>query len=334
MDFRTELQIVSWGNQINHADRIALMGSCFTEHITGFLRNHKFRVLENPHGILFNPVSIANAINDYRHAKHYQTHQLFQHQDLWYSWHHHGRFASVDAELSLEEINTSIKNAHQFLQQSQWVVITLGSAWVYYLKQQQFAAARGTIVANCHKVPATAFGHRLLSVDETVAALQQAVSDLKALQPGVQIIFTISPVRHAREGLVENNRSKAVLHVALNQLLQQIPDCHYFPAYELVIDDLRDYRFYAEDMVHPNYQATRYVWDKFRQVCIAPEAYASMDEAYKIISATKHKAMFPASPAHQQFLQQTIARAKALQEQYAWLEFEREIEILTAQVNT
>ncbi len=328
MDFRLELNISPFSRQIKHADKLLLIGSCFTEHISHFLQQHKFRVLQNPHGILFNPVSIANALKDYADTRQFNDADIFLHKDLWYSWHHHGRFASINPELALDGINKSITSASNFITQSQWVIVTLGSAWVYELLPNAPLYQQGTIAANCHKVPASMFHHRLLTLDETYFQLQQIVSYIRQMNAGARVIFTISPVRHAREGLVENNRSKAMLHVALHQLLQQEVDCFYFPAYELVIDDLRDYRFYAEDMVHPNYQATRYVWDKFKAACIEFGDLSFIDEAYKIVAATQHRPLFPDSEAHQQFLRSTISKAEALQQQLGWIDFSPEIKLL------
>jgi len=328
MNFRLELNIPSFSQQIRHADKVMLMGSCFTEHITAFMEKHKFRVLQNPHGILFNPHSIANATADYASGKVYDHNDLFESNGIWYSWHHHGRFSTINAAETLENINRSIEDAAGFLKECQWTIVTLGSAWVYALQAGAPAYHPGLIAANCHKVPASFFDHRMLELDEVLDSLNAITNNLRRLNPAMRIIFTISPVRHAREGLIENNRSKGLLHYALQRFWDAQHDCFYFPAYELVMDDLRDYRFYAEDMVHPNYQATRYVWDKFRSACISDQDEETLDEAYKIVSATQHRALYPESHAHQQFLKQTIDHAKKMEAKLPWIDFTSEIEIL------
>lgn len=325
MDFKTTLHIKPWQTKIRHNEAIMLVGSCFTEHMTGFLKRHKFTVLENPHGILFNPISIANAISRYALGELYKKDDLFKHGEFWHSWDHHGKFSGLDAEECLTAINSSLKNAEKFIARCEWVIVTLGSAWAYELLPTAPNYQPDTICANCHKIPASAFQHRLLQVNEVVTALREIVQVVQGVNARAQIIFTISPVRHFREGLIENNRSKSVLHLAIHQLLQEMAGCHYFPSYELVIDDLRDYRFYAEDMVHPNYLATRYVWDKFREACISPDDYSVMDEAFKVNAAISHKPIHPDSAAHQQFLNASIALAESLQKQYSYMDFEEEI---------
>ena len=328
MDFKTTLHIKPWKNTIRHTDNVMLIGSCFTEHMAGFLERHKFRVLENPHGILFNPISIAHAVNRYVSGALYNTSDLFQHGEFWHSWFHHGKYSGTDADACLSRINSSVVSAKAFIEKTQWLVVTLGSAWAYELLPEAPNYTAGVICANCHKVPASAFNHRLLSVNDVVDALRNICTSIKQVNVQTQIIFTISPVRHFREGLIENNRSKAVLQLAVYQLLQEDDRCHYFPAYELVIDDLRDYRFYAEDMVHPNYLATRYVWDKFKDACISPDDYDIMEKAFSVSAALQHKPLYPDSMAHQQFLQSTLQLAQNLSDQYNYLDFSKEMQQL------
>ena len=280
-------------------------------------------MLENPNGILFNPISICRSINSYIDHTQYAAADLFQQNDIWGSWEHHTKFSAVDQQESLQKINASQTAAHHFLQNSDWLLLTLGSGFVYELENKQ-------VVANCHKVPTDKFNKRLLAIDEVVNALSGLVDRLKIFNPSLKIIFTISPVRHLRDGFVENNRSKAVLINAVQQLTDEPHGLFYFPAYELVIDDLRDYRFYAEDMVHPNYAATGYVWEKFAAACIDDGTQQLMKQLKEIRIAFNHKAFNPTSAAHKNFLQNYLAKTKNLAAKYPYIDFSEEFEYFSA----
>lgn len=318
MDFHLEFTPKPFSTKIRHSDKLLLAGSCFTEHIGQKLTQHKFSVLENPNGILFNPTSICKSINSYIHNKQYTAADLFHHNDVWGSWEHHTRFSAVDQNESLRKINESQSAAHQFLKKADWLLLTLGSAFVYELENKQ-------VVANCHKVPTDKFNKRMLSTKEVITELEELLAGLKTFNPGLKIIFTISPVRHLRDGFVENNRSKAVLINAVHYLTEQSAELFYFPAYELVIDDLRDYRFYAEDMVHPNYAATGYVWDKFVNACIDEDSQALMKQVNEIRIAFNHKPFNPTSAEHKKFLQNYLAKTKVLGQKHSYINFEEEL---------
>ncbi|MEI2750388.1 MAG: GSCFA domain-containing protein [Ferruginibacter sp.] len=258
MNFHLEFTPKPFDLKISHRHQLFLAGSCFTEQIGSKLSWHKFRTIDNPHGILFNPVSIAQAIHTYIINKEYKAEDLFYHHELWGSWDHHTRFSSPEQKNSLELINASQQKAHHFLKEANWLLLTLGSAFVYELEDKR-------VVANCHKVPADKFNKRLLKEAEVIAVLQHMIKELQQFNPALNIIFTISPVRHLRDGFVENNRSKATLISAVHQLTENNSGVFYFPAYELVIDDLRDYRFYAEDMVHPELRSHTVCLGKIHQ---------------------------------------------------------------------
>ena len=325
MDFRLELHIKPFAKQIQLQDPIMLMGSCFTDHISKKLSAHKFSVCENPHGILFNPRSIENALQACVSNKRYTEKDLFLFNELYTSWEHHGQFSHPDAAAALHMMNASTNAAHQFLRQAKWMIITLGSAWVYELNNTNYGGNVHDVAANCHKVPQQHFNHRLLTASATNNSLQNIVNIIRSFNPGINIIFTISPVRHYREGLVENNRSKALLISAVHEIIGINPDIFYFPSYELVLDDLRDYRFFAEDMVHPNYQATQYVWEKFVPACIDASSRLYMDDIIKIVHAKNHKALHPASLKHKQFLNTMLERTKQLQQKLPGTDFSAEI---------
>lgn len=330
MDFRLELDIKPFARQLTIRDKVMLIGSCFTDHISRRLQIHKFQVLENPNGILFNPASIANSIDSYINRKIYSETDLFLFNELWTSWDHHSKFSHPDQAICLQQINHAVKETHSFLQHTNWLIITLGSSFVYELKNESMGGAQNAVAANCHKVPAQHFIHRLLSYPEVERFLNHITETVTAFNPAIQIIFTISPVRHYREGLVENNRSKALLHTAVHAMEQQYRNVAYFPSYELVIDDLRDYRFYAEDMVHPNYQATQYVWEKFTEACIDKESQELMKKLLSIHHAKNHRPIHEGSEQHQKFLASMLDKVKTISTQYAFLDMAEELKYFSS----
>jgi hypothetical protein len=333
MKFHFEFDIKKLPKPISHRDRLLLIGSCFTENIGEKLERSKFSVLQNPNGILFNPVSVAEALTDYIETRRFTAEDLFQLNDIWHSWKHHSRFSGVLKEEALQKINSSIQTAHDFLKQSNYLMITLGSAWVYQLTERAAQAKPGAIAANNHKAPADWFRRKLMTVEDVLRVLDNVMHRLFLFNPSLQIIFTISPVRHLREGVVENNRSKAVLIQAVHHLVDKFEKLYYFPAYELLIDDLRDYRFYAEDLVHPNYQATQYVWEKFLEACMDAPTRKLMEEINTINLAYQHKPFNPASGQHLQFLQTMKGKVEHLQQKHPYLNLTRELDYFNHQLS-
>ena len=329
MDFRLEFTPRPFQQKINHQQQLLLIGSCFTENIGSKLKYLKFSVLENPNGILFNPISIVQSLHSYIENRQYTATDLFYQNECWNSWQHHSRFSHPDKSICLQMINESQQAAHHALKTAGWLMITLGSAFVYE-RIESSSGGHGEVhdsnmvVANCHKVPTDKFNKRLLSPGEIVDAFSTVLEKIFAFNPALKIIFTISPVRHLRDGFVENNRSKATLIQAVHQLTDNHQQVFYFPAYELVIDDLRDYRFYAEDMVHPNYAATNYVWEKFIATCIDENAQQLMKEINSINVAKNHKAFNPLSSAHKKFLQANLQKVIALKSLYSYLNLQEE----------
>jgi hypothetical protein len=328
MDFRLEFTPKPFDIKINHQQNLLLIGSCFTEQIGTKLANHKFTVLDNPNGILFNPSSITKSVSSYIINKQYTESDLFYQNECWNSWEHHSRFSHPDKKTCLAFINESQSNANTFLKNAGWLLITLGSAFVYETSpltplQEERGNAK-IVVANCHKVPTDKFVKRLLSAGEIFDGLQKMIEKAVVFNPQLKIIFTISPVRHLRDGFVENNRSKATLIQAVHQLVEKNDHCFYFPAYELVIDDLRDYRFFAEDMVHPNYAATNYVWEKFIAACIDEPSQQLMKEIAVIVAAKNHKPFHPTSQQHKKFLQTNLEKVKKMQQQFPYLNLAEE----------
>jgi len=328
MQFQLPIQIKSPETRINYRDKILLTGSCFTEHIGNSLSELKFSVLQNPNGILFDPRSVCYSLISYIENKKYKENNLFYLNEVWNSWEHHSRFSNINAEECLKSINDSQQQAHDFLKESDWLIITLGSSFSYRLTEESDKAgsSKGEGVANCHRAPSQWFNKYLLSIDETISLLDNAYHRLKQFNPKLKIIFTISPVRHIRDGVIENNRSKARLIEAVHHMVNKFPGLHYFPAYELVIDVLRDYRFYDIDMVHPNYPATEFVMEKFRENFIDEESQQLMEEIRKIVIARKHKAFQPETSAHKNFLKTNLEKVKDLQAKFPFLSLADEIE--------
>jgi len=325
MKFHFEFDIKRMQQPIAHWDKLFLIGSCFTENIGEKLKRYKFSVLENPNGILFNPVSVAEALTSYIENAQITGADLFQLNEGWHSWKHHSRFSGITADEAVNKINESTARAHQYLKDADHVMITLGSAWIYTLSDKAANAKVGSVAANNHKAPADWFYKRLMTIEEVLSVLDNVIHRLFMFNSKLKIIFTISPVRHLREGVVENNRSKAVLIQAVHHLVDKFDKLYYFPAYELVIDDLRDYRFYAEDLVHPNYHATQYVWEKFVDACMDGKTKSLLEEIHSINLAYQHNAFNPSSEQHKKFLSNFYEKTKGLQEQHPYLDFSKEL---------
>jgi hypothetical protein len=262
---------------------------------------------------------VASSLISYIQPKQYGPADVFYGNEVWQSWQHHSVFSHVDQATCLAGINASQQRAHVFLKQADWLIITLGSAFSYRLMDG------GGPVANCHRAPAQTFQKHLMTIEEIHTALDSCLHQLFYFNPGLKVLFTISPVRHIRDGVVDNNRSKARLIEAVHHLVNKFDRIGYFPAYELVIDVLRDYRFYDVDMVHPNYPATQFVLEKFVQQCVDVEAQGLLEEVKKIVIARRHKPFQPATQAHRRFLQEQFSRAVALAERYPFLNLEEEI---------
>lgn len=324
MQLTLSLDIAPLPKPIIYTDNILLIGSCFTEHISDRLQQHKFNVLSNPHGILFNPLSTATSLDSYLEGKKYEKNDLFYLNELWNSWDHHTRFSNTDAGEALAHINRSQAEAGEFIRKADVVIITLGSAFQYYLKDS------GKAVANNHRAPAQWFEKKLLSIADITAALKQTLSRLFEANPFVQVLFTISPVRHIRDGVTENNRSKARLIESVHTLCSEFDNVNYFPAYELIIDILRDYRYYDIDFVHPNYLATSYVWEQFTKACIAPQAGEVMQQVQDIVTARSHRSRFPETEAHKKFKDSYLQKSKTLVDKHPYLNLGDEIKYFSA----
>ena len=319
MQFQIPITIKPVERGISYRDKILLIGSCFTEHIGNYLQQVKFDVLQNPNGILFDPRSVCSSLTGYMENKKYAESDLFYLNEAWHSWAHHSRFSAVEKNDCLEKINASQAAAHQYLSRCDWLIITLGSSFCYQLIETK------KFVANCHKAPAQWFCKHLNEIEETVSEMENMLQRLFLFNPEIKVLLTISPVRHLRDGVVENNRSKARLIEAVHYLVQKFVQVDYFPAYELVIDVLRDYRFYDVDLAHPNYAATEFVLEKFAETLMNSETQELMEIIRKIRIAKNHRPFNPQSAQHKKFLETYYQQTLALQQQYLYLNFAEEL---------
>jgi hypothetical protein len=302
------------------------VGSCFTEHIGNSLAELKFSILQNPNGILFDPHSVSKSLLSYIECKQYDKSDFFQLNEVWHSWNHHSRFSHMDLRQAVRIVNESQKNAHEFLKNADWIIITLGSSFSYRLiPGPSPRGEEGGPVANCHRAPAQWFDKKLMTIETIVSDLETSLVRLFEFNSKLNIILTVSPVRHIRDGVIDNNRSKSRLIEAVHYLVNKYDNLYYFPAYELVIDVLRDYRFYDVDLVHPNYMATEFVLEKFGEACIDDGTRKLINEVQAIVTARKHKAFQPETRAHQQFLKTYFERTKELKRNHPFLDLEEEI---------
>lgn len=299
-----------------------VMGSCFAEHIGKRLADMKWRAELNPFGVLYNPLSISEALMRLMKFRQYGDEELTCFPDGgWSTWLHHSRYSHSVKEMALATINASLEAGSRALAEADMLVITWGTAWVYQLRNT------GEVVGNCHKVPEREFVRYRLSVEEIVAEYTQLFGRLWALNPKVRVLFTVSPVRHLKDTLHGNQLSKATLLLAVDELCRRYPDrLHYFPAYEIVMDELRDYRFYAEDMAHPSAQAVEYVWERFVEHVTDHDAQAFIAEWTKMVRAMAHRPFRPEAEEYKRFVEQNLEKIMALKERYPYLEVQNEID--------
>jgi len=294
-----------------------LCGSCFVENIGKKLENGCFNVLVNPFGILFNPYSLAKSIENIIDNKPITADELIFHHGLYHSFSHHSCFAHPEQNVCVEQINRATAHAHQFLKEANLLIITLGTSWVYRHKHS------GNIVASCHKIPQQEFEKELLSVEQITETLSAMMQRLSAFNKGIRIVLTISPVRHIKDGVVENQQSKSSLILSVKRLVERFAYCFYFPVYELFMDDLRDYRFYASDMLHPSETAIQYVWERFCETFFNQETQLVLNEVEKLYTASQHRPFHATSDEYQAFRRQCQEKARLLAERFPKAGFEK-----------
>jgi hypothetical protein len=315
--------------QIQATNKIMLVGSCFTEHIGKAIAEVGIHSLQNPNGILFDPLSISRCITQVIDQPSLQAKDSFLLNEVYNNWDYHSSYSQYTKEELFNVINQSRKAANQFLKNADWLIITLGTAFNYTLTElgaAQTGNEQNNPVANCHRAPSQWFNKQLLTIEEIKNSLDVLYHRLRLFNPNLKIIFTISPVRHIADGIVENTQSKARLIEVVHHFCKKFESVYYFPAYEIVIDVLRDYRFFAEDMVHPNYLATDTVMEYFMNLFYTTEAKQIVETIQQHKLLLKHKPRFENTAAHKKFLESTATKTMHLQTQFPFLHWENIIE--------
>ena len=316
MQFTTKIPVQKSSFPIDYDSKIMLLGSCFAENMGEKFQYFKFQAITNPFGIIFNAVSLEKLIRRAVENRMFTENDIFFHNDLWHCFEVHSELSNPDKDTFLESLNDLIRLTNQQLNDSTHIIITLGTSWVYRNIESN------EIVANCHKVPQKQFTKELLSINQTEESLQSIISLIHSVNPNCNFIFTVSPVRHIKDGFVENTLSKAHLVAAIRKTITNNPSLiTYFPAYEIMMDELRDYRFYAEDMLHPNQTAIDYIWIQFFENYISESEFGLMNEICSIQKGLKHRPFNPNTESHQKFLNQLDLKIQTIQNQHPFIKF-------------
>lgn len=311
MNFRTKIPIKNKSkNLIDHSSNLLLLGSCFTENIGSKLGYFKFNSTVNPFGILFHPNAIETFLTNCINEKEYAEVDIFLHNERWHCFEAHSDLSASTKEELLNSLNSNIQTVKNQLNNSTHLIITLGTAWVYRHIESD------TIVANCHKISQKKFLKELLTVDELTACLENINALVKSINSKIDIIYTVSPVRHLKDGFTENSLSKAHLLSAIHSVVEPRQNLHYFPSYEIMLDDLRDYRFYKSDMIHPNQTAIDYIWEQFKSTWITESSDKLMLEINVVQKGLAHKPFNELSEQHQEFLKKLHLKKEQLQTQH------------------
>ena len=320
MQFQTTIDIKPFERKIDHSERILSLGSCFADNIAKRLQRSKFCVTASPTGILFNPESIACAIERFAEAGRSDNalparEELHNGNGVWFNYDFHSSFSHTDADVAIEQMRKAIVSGAEALANAKVIIITFGTAFAY--------RRDGKVVANCHKQPQKIFSREMLPVGDIV---QRYTELLRGALSGKRVIFTLSPVRHIGDGLEENSLSKATLRVAIAEIVRQADNAEYFPSYEIMMDELRDYRFYADDMAHPSTLAVDYIWERFSQTAFAPQTLELIKQVERITTAAEHRPFNPASEAHRNFCRQMLKQIEQLNTEHPTIYLNREKE--------
>ena len=317
--FRTELLLPVSDWKISHESQVLSLGSCFAENIGGRLLEAKFPLNLNPFGIVYNPISTVGVLNDLIDNQQFTKENIFFHRERWHSFSHHSRFSHADENICLEQINTAVETGHKQFRKADVLLVTLGTAHVFFHKELK------RVVNNCHQLPTNDFERRLLHTNEISRSLAATFQLMKILRPEIRIILTISPVRHLRDGLTESKLSKSILRVAVDELCKTFNFVDYFPSYEIMMDDLRDYRFYAADMVHPNEVAVDYIWEKFSNTYFDESTKQLIEQTQKLRQAMLHRPFNSDSDAHRAFLAKHLHITQNIKKAHPHLNMEDEL---------
>jgi len=306
MKFRTEVEIKESEKKIEIEDKIFSIGSCFASEMSDLFYDGQLQTVNNPFGTVFNPFSISNSIKTLHDSEFYHEEDLITFNDEFISLDHHTSFDTRFVHQTLEKINSKIEEGNRFLQNTNWVIITYGSSFIYEF------LPKGKLVANCHKIPQKFFEKRLLTHQELTDSIYNTILNLKDIcKDDVQVLFTVSPVRHTKDGMVENQLSKSKLITAIHEAILLFENCHYLPIYEILMDDLRDYRFYKEDMIHPNSQAVNYIFEKFGSAYFSNETQEFIKENFKINKALEHRTNDDKDPKYLEFKEKLNEKIEA-----------------------
>jgi hypothetical protein len=325
MKFHTPVEIPESRFKLNHSTPALMLGSCFTENIGDKLHYYKFSVMTNPFGVLYNPFSIKNAIEIISGKQNINEQIIHEYNQKWFSFYHDTSFSSRYKEELMQHINKTNQEAANYLKKASFLIITFGTSWVFRHIEKDM------IVANCHKLPSKFFKRELLSPEEIINDYISLIEEIHKLNPDIHITFTVSPIRHWRDGAAENQLSKATLIYSIHKIIEHFPEIEYFPSYEIVMDELRDYRFYAEDMIHLNETAIDYIWERFSETYISKSAQSLMNEVEKIQKAKHHRPFNPESPEYQKFINKQIENIKQLSKKHHSIDLSDEMDYFKSQ---
>jgi hypothetical protein len=326
--FRTTFPIPKFNIKITHASSILTVGSCFADNIGNKLNYYKYDVLQNPFGVLYNPASISKNLDAIIHNQSFSDEDLVFHDNLWHSWMHHSQFSNSAKEEVLHRIANTQEKTTRHLKKALHIFITYGTSWIYEYKKDK------RIVANCHKLPSSEFSRRRMTLSEITERMGKTIEEIRAINPKVQIIQTVSPIRNWKDGAPQNQLSKALLIAASHQICEDHLNVHYFPAYELMVDDLRDYRFYASDMLHPSETAVNYIWTKFREVFIDPDMADTDISIEKLQKALTHRPVNKTNPQYKKFVLKQLRLIDYVIKNQPNINLRREHDHFTAELNT
>jgi len=315
MKLQTKIPLSPQENQIDYHSKIAMLGSCFVENMGGKMDYFKFHNLQNPFGIIFHPIAVEKLVDRAVNKISFTNDDLFYFNEQWQCFEVHSSISTLEKEELLVILNNKLKEFRDYLLSASHIVLTFGTAWIYQYRDTN------TIVANCHKIPQNKFVKEILSIGEITNSLEKISSFIKGISPNVNIIMTVSPVRHLKDGFIENTLSKAHLLSGLHNVIDSEDNIHYFPSYEIMMDELRDYRFYKEDMIHPNKTAISIIWDAFSKVWISNKTEEIQKEIAVIQTGLLHQSFKPKSHAHHKFLIDLESKIKKLQRRFPAIKF-------------
>ncbi len=321
MDFRTKVEIPDFGFKINHSQSCIFTGSCFAENVGSKLKDAKFKSLVNPTGIHYNPLSVADSVKMALAGIQIKPADLFFENGIWNHFNFHSRFSGLTEKEACSKMNLAIQDFAHELKTASHLFVTFGTSFIYEL------AETGKTVTNCHKIPANKFNRRFVKTEETIDVWQNLLAQLKAINPRLNIIFTVSPVRHLKDGAISNQQSKAALLLAVKELTENNTNVFYFPAYEILMDELRNYRFYADDMLHPSEMAIKYIWEKFSESFFSSQTTELNKKIEKIVTASRHRVFNQETEEHKKFCATMLTQINDLCKNNPELDFTEEIEV-------